>query len=375
MTGAAMEPFPLVDLAGAPFERGLSYGRAARERIERSVALYAGRLDRLGLSRAGLARLVAGIEPACAHFGPAAAEEMRGVAQGAGVAYEDVVLVNARTEIVAMAGREAARREAPDGCTGVVVLPFRSASGRTIHAQTWDWLAACAETAVVLRVAPEEGPRFLSFTEAGGLARSGLNEAGIAITANHLACDRDYRRTGVPLPLVRRAVLESGEAALAVRAITATPKSGSNNMMLSCAGGWAANFECAPDEAFPLAPDDGLLVHANHWIGRAALAKVVDTGLADSPDSLYRDWRTRERLKGLAAIALADARDALADDFGAPRSVCASPYRGPDGEEYATVATIVMDPERGAMEIAPMPALGGRFARYALDADPTELAA
>ena len=78
-----------------------------------------------------------------------------------------------------------------------------TAAGRVIHAQNWDWKAECAETAVVLRVHRDDGPDLLTFTEAGGLARSGLNAAGIAITANYLESDRDYRQTGVPLITAR----------------------------------------------------------------------------------------------------------------------------------------------------------------------------
>ena len=43
--------------------------------------------------------------------------------------------------------------------------------------------------------------------------------AGIAITANYLECDRDYRQVGVPLALIRRKVLEQEHLALAMRAV------------------------------------------------------------------------------------------------------------------------------------------------------------
>ena len=49
-----------------------------------------------------------------------------------------------------------------------------------------DWRAECAETGVLLRIHRDDGPDILTFTEAGGLARSGLNSAGIGLTANAL---------------------------------------------------------------------------------------------------------------------------------------------------------------------------------------------
>ena len=53
-----MEAFPFIDVSGPPDERGLQYGRQARDRIQRSVELYGGRIERLGLGRDDLARLV-----------------------------------------------------------------------------------------------------------------------------------------------------------------------------------------------------------------------------------------------------------------------------------------------------------------------------
>ena len=75
-----------------------------------------------------------------------------------------------------------------------------------IHAQNWDWKAECAETAVVLRIRRDDGPDILTFTEAGGLARSSLNAAGVAITANYLESDCDRQEMGVPLVFLRRKV-------------------------------------------------------------------------------------------------------------------------------------------------------------------------
>src|SRR5215469_495882 len=100
---------------------------------------------------------------------------MRGIAAGAEVAFEDVVLLNARTEILKLAERPdvRARLMESEGCTGVVVLPEATADRGVIHAQNWDWKAECAETAIVLRIRSDDGPDILTFTEAGGLARSG----------------------------------------------------------------------------------------------------------------------------------------------------------------------------------------------------------
>jgi isopenicillin-N N-acyltransferase-like protein len=372
MLAPMIEPFPLIEVSGSPRERGRQYGRQAAARIERGVAHYAEQLQRTSFGWDGIRGLVADYLPRIDDFEPAYVDEMRGIAEGAGVTFEAVVLLNARTEILKLGagrGRGEAWEPAPsDNCTGVVALPEATQSRRVIHAQNWDWKAECAETAVVLAIRRDDGPDLLTFTEAGGLARSGFNAAGIAITANYLECDRDYRQIGVPLALIRRKVLESEHLALAMRAVYATPKSGANNMIVSHADGVAIDFECAPDETFQVHPERGLLVHANHWVSPVALAKLKDTGITNTPCTLYRDVRVRSLLAPQVGSLTRDAvKAALFDDFATPWSVCRPPRPGVNGVVTATVAMIVMEPALGVMEVAPLPALNRRFTTYRLE--------
>jgi isopenicillin-N N-acyltransferase-like protein len=368
---AAGVPFPLIEVAGPPRERGRQYGRAAAGRIRLGVEHYTAQLGAAAFTWPAVRELVHRYLPTIEAFEPAYVEEMCGIAEGAGLEFEAIVLLNARTEVLKSAQRRQAAAVEPerDGCTGVVVLPEASLGRTVIHAQNWDWKVECAETAVVLRILRDDGPDLLTFTEAGGLARSGLNAAGIAITANYLESDRDYRQVGVPLALIRRKVLESEHIALAMRAVYVTPKSAANNMIVSHAGGIAIDFECAPDETFQILPERGLLVHANHWQSPVALAKLRDTGIANTPDSLYRDLRVRGLLAPQSGAITRDAvKAALHDDFAAPWSVCRPPRHSLGGTLTATVAMIVMEPAAGVLEAAPLPALSRRLTSYSLAA-------
>lgn len=366
--------FPFVSVSGVPHERGRQYGQQAAERVRRSAALYGQTLADLGHDAASRSRLIrrfaASIEDFAAHY----LDEMHGIAQGAGVDFESVVMINARTEVVAQARAErngGAGLEPADGCTGALILPERSASGNLVHGQNWDWRAECVDTAVVLRVRNDDGPDFLTFVEAGGLARSGFNGAGVSITANYLESDRDFMAPGVPLSLIRRKVLEQSHFALAIKAVATTPKSCSNNIMLGMAEGFGIDFECAPDEAFAIYPgDDGLIVHANHWVSGAALCKLRDTGTDSLPESRYRDWRVRKLLNRKQMLERNDLVQALFDDFGTPFSVCRPARAGSHNSVAATVAMVVMEPAAGIMDVTPMPASNRRFTRYALNAEP-----
>ena len=368
MTHPTPSPFPLYEISGGAEARGLSYGRQAAARVRGSIGHYHAQLSAGGLDAAKIHRLARAFVPRVENFDTDYVAEMRGIARGAEVAFEDVMLLNCRTEILQLAKRGLLPEADPDGCTGAILLPEATADGGLLHGQNWDWKSECAETGVVLRIRREDGPDILTFVEAGGLSRAGLNAAGIAITANYLESERDYRSEGIPLSLLRRKVLEQAHVALAVRTIYVTPKSASNNVMLSHGSGWALDIECAPDESFLLEAEAGILVHANHWRSPIALSKLRDTGIDTTPDSVYRDRRVRAALEARrGALTLDDLRAALFDDWQSPWSVCRPPRVNLGGNLSATVAMILMRPADGHMEIAPLPALNRRFTTYSLD--------
>jgi isopenicillin-N N-acyltransferase-like protein len=254
-----------------------------------------------------------------------------------------------------------------------VFVPVAAAVGRLIHAHNWDWKVESANSSVVLRIRRDDGPDILTFTEAGALARFGFNASGIAISANYLESDRDYRQLGVPLAVIRRKVLEQTHLAPALRTVCTTPKSGSNNIVVSdSGGGMVFDFECAPDEAFEVEPQAGVLVHANHWRSRTALAKLREEGLGSAPDSLCRDRRVRKLLAlRPGPLTVDDVKTILLDDWGTPWSICRPPRPSAGAALSATIVTLVMQPSLGFMEVAVLPSAGVEFTTYTLAGDKT----
>jgi isopenicillin-N N-acyltransferase like protein len=363
---------PLIEISGTPFERGRQYGEKAAARIRKAIGNYMSRLTALGMSTSDLHEITRRFEPQIESFQQSFVEEMRGIAEGADVDYPSIVLLNARTELLKLAenGQKAKFVMPPsDGCTGVVVMPGATAGGGLIHAQNWDWHTECIETVVILRVNREAGPSFLTFTEAGTLARFGFNQRGIAITGNYLECDRDYSQVGVPLSFLRRKVLEQSSLALAMQAVYGTPKSASNNIIVSHSVGIAIDFECAPNETFQLHPKENLIVHANHFQSPVALSKLTDRGIVNSPDSLYRDIRVRDLLSPyIGSITPDHVKNALFDDFETPFSVCRPlNVKAPGHDQSATVAMIIMQPGAGILEVAVAPSINREFKTFTLD--------
>ncbi len=149
-----------------------------------------------------------------------------------------------------------------------------------------------------------------------------------------------------------------------------TPKSASNNLMVSHGGGVALDFECAPDETFLVHPEAGLLVHANHWQSPVALVQAARHGRRD---------HAGQPVPRHAGARPATARERGPADGGAregravrrPRralvGVPAAAAEQPPATLSATVAMIVMQPAAGVMEVAMLPALDRHFTRYGLE--------
>jgi len=373
------EYFPLVDVSGTPHARGLQHGRAVPERVAGSVALYRSQLSRRGLNDATIRELAQSMQPIIEGYDASYLEEMRGIAEGAGVSLEDVVMVNCRTEMLFghanMKRSSAAPADPPsseDGdCTGLVVLPARSANGRLMHAHNWDWRQECVDTGIVLRIRAERGPDMLTFTEAGALARHGFNANGVSLTGNSLTCDEDFQKgEGIPLVLLRRRVLEAGNLAAAMKSIWASKRYCANNMILAQASGndgSGISLETSPGEIFWTLPENDLLVHANHWMAPAAIAKLRDNGLAQRPDTIYRQHRVENALRRVSGpIDWSHVKAALADEFGKPDGVLRTPKPADFSSISATVATTLMDATNRVMWVARKPYEARNFQEYTL---------
>ena len=371
------ECFPLVDVSGTPHARGVQHGRAVPERVAGGIALYRTQLGRRGLDEATIRHLAQSMLPIIEAYDASYLEEMRGIAEGADVSLEDVVMINCRTEML-YGYAELKRTIAPDAassedgdCTGLLVLPARSATGRLMHAHNWDWRQECVDTGIVLRIRGEHGPDMLTFTEAGALARHGFNANGVSLTGNALSCDEDFRKgAGVPLVLLRRRVLEAANLAQAMKTIWASKRYCANNMILAQAtahDGSGISLETSPGEIFWTLPENDLLVHANHWMAPSAVMKLRDPGLPQRPDSIYRQHRVETALRRIdGPIDWTHVKAALADEFGKPDGVLRTPKPADFSSISATVATTLMDAASRVMWVARKPYEARNFQEYTL---------
>ena len=344
-----MSEFPHIRVEGSARERGRQYGESARARVRTSIdayrdvfAHYAG----LGwMTVQGQARrYLAAIEAYNHNY----VQEMRGIAEGADVDFEDILAINTRSEVMFAAKARAAQEHArmPAECTSFAVIPRASANGHTLIGQNWDWLPHSFETCMVLEVRQDAGPDFVTVVEAGLLAKTGMNSSGVGVCANALVSDADQGLPGVPFHLVLRGLFDAENLSDALTVAQQGFRSSSGNYLLAHQDGISVSLEGAPGDfsrLFMVFPENGILLHTNHFLSQAYDGK--DVGLWVMPDSPFRLERIRSLVAGTGpVVSLTTFRDALADHANYPSGVCCHPdARFAVYDQGATVASVLMD--------------------------------
>ena len=352
--------YPRISVEGPARERGRQYGEAARERVRRSVAAYEDVFAHYaGWDRAKVRSEAERFRAPIAAHGAKYLEELRGIAEGAGIEEVDVLAINVRTEIMfAASARDAeagAARRLPPECSAFAALPGR-AGGRTLVGQNWDWLVHAVDTTVVLEARQDDGPDYVTVVEAGLLAKTGMNSAGVALVTNALVCDADTGAPGVPYHVLLRSILDAEAPGDAVAALLRGPRASSANYLVAHEDGVALDLEAAPGDYAKLFvgyPHDDLVLHTNHF--RNPGFDQRDVSLVVMPDSPFR----LARLEQLVAAA-PDPLDAefwtgaLGDHAMFPFAVCChpDPREAEATAHYATVAAVVMDLEARRLWLA-----------------------
>jgi isopenicillin-N N-acyltransferase-like protein len=300
-------------------------------------------------------------EQPIADYGAAYLEELRGIADGAGVGLDDVLAINTRTEVMfAARARDAARASgrAVGECSAFCVLPEASADAHTLIGQNWDWLLHCYDTVVVLEVQQDDGPNFVTVVEAGLLAKTGFNSSGIGLATNALVTDADAGTPAVPYHVVLRAILDCETLSDALAALQRSSRSSSANYLVAHRDGIAVSAEAAPGDfsrLHLLFPVQGALLHTNHFL--SPNFSLQDVSLWLMPDSPFRLERLRAAVGAAGPkLSIRDLQQMLTDHANYPSSVCAHPdTRDHPQEQGATVASILMDLDARRMWLADGP--------------------
>ncbi|MBL8309345.1 MAG: hypothetical protein JNL19_02880 [Burkholderiales bacterium] len=271
--------FPIIELKGEPFARGMAYGRAAHHQIAGSVRCYAALFASCGIDWREAQKRALEFRELIAGCGGGIIEEIQGIAAGSGFREEEILALNCRTEILpptflgmpdndSGAARERNSRMGLfdlGECTSVAVSGSRCADGHTRVAQNWDWLGYQRQNVVVLRVKRESWPDYVTLTEAGIIAKIGVNEHGVGAGLNILRATNDREVLGMPVHIFQRLALDSSDVASVIAMAKALRFGASSNTILGDPSGRVASLEYGPSGTAALKPDFGIVAHTNHF--------------------------------------------------------------------------------------------------------------
>jgi isopenicillin-N N-acyltransferase-like protein len=290
-----------------PYERGEAFGRAQATPVANTLALY----RRMFKETTGADAREQGAQ---VRLGDARAEEeLTGIADGARVDLNELRAANARTEILAGTGRSE--------CSVV------GAGG--LLAQNWDWHPDAKHSTVVWIVEHEDG-WFATLTEAGILAKIGLNDAGLGVCLNLLNTTADGGLDGTPIHLLLRQVLQHTRSVDdAVKLLTGAKTSASSAVTVAQPND-VASVELNPGGANVIRGQVG--AHTNHFL--VAPRTGHDITPEESPSTLPR----------LEVVRNEPLLDALRSHESHPKGVCRHVDESePWADQTETVASVVMN--------------------------------
>lgn len=332
-----------IKCSGSPRQVGFQHGSTAKKQVAGSIAFYAALFKRTcsldwDLVHTKAVEFVPSLEKLCPRY----VEEMRGLAEGAGVDFLDIVALNVRSEInFGLFTEDANRPIESDGCTS---LACRGTAGGVFLAQNWDWEVDQAANLVICHVSQPDRPTITMITEAGVIGKIGFNSNGVGTCLNAIRA-RGIDMLRLPIHLALRMALETSSAREASEAIQKIGIAASAHILVADAME-AISLESTSQSVVALrmeSKSNSPIVHTNHLILDHPHDVDEPAWLLDTGARLTR-MRHLLQQRATSAVSAEDETESLyrlfQDEDGYPGAInrCQA---GKSGAE--TLFTIIMD--------------------------------
>jgi len=283
-------PPPLVEVYGTHREMGCQIGEACREQVQHSIdnahLLIEQSYSTLELTWDGAKIQSRKYLPFAEERYPQYIDEMRGVAEGANVTFDDVMVLNAM-EAVTMDALHLTR------CTSLAVNEERTADGHVLAAHNEDWIPEDENDVYVISAKPKDEPPFLAMTYGGLLPNVGFNAYGIAQLIDSVYPNDS--RIGIPRLVVARAVLAARRLSGAIGRTLLPHRAAGYNHLLIHESGEIYSVEASSRKFEILHGTDGYMVHTNHYLSQTM--KEIESEPEELISSRVRYFRANRLLR------------------------------------------------------------------------------
>jgi isopenicillin-N N-acyltransferase like protein len=337
---------PLVRVEGSHHTMGLQIGRDRAAQVRSMIGMYQ-RLFADAAAKLGLASWDEAILhahkylPFAEESTPQYVDELRGMAEGADVAFDDLLVLNCMEAITSDALHL--------GCTSLAMGPAVTASGSVLIGHNEDWIPEDIVNVFLVHARPENEPAYLAITYGGLLPNIGFNACGIA-----QCCDSVYpgdARVGVPRIFVSRGVLGARTLSDAINAACNRRRDAGYNHLIAHESGEIYNVEVSARKFEMLHSEDGIEVHANHYLHpRMQAIEKAGGDLVNSHIRMNRARRLIAEHRGEADVSTIEG--ILADHVNFPRSICNHIVADDTPlDRQQTIAALVIDLSERTMHV------------------------
>jgi isopenicillin-N N-acyltransferase-like protein len=354
---------PIVYVTGSHYEMGWQIGIDRREVIGQMLGIYRRYFEEEG-ERVGIADWDEAILharkylPFAEESVPQYVEELQGIADGVGVDFNDLLVLNCVEAITEDALHT--------NCTSLAAAPEVTADGSLLVGHNEDWLPDDLDSVYLVHAKPTNEPAYLAITYGGLLPNIGFNQHGIA-----QCCDSVYpndARIGVPRIFVSRAVLAARTLADGIRAALNRRRAAGYNHLIVHVSGEMYNVEVSAADFDVVYGMDGMLAHTNNYLSRRMRAIEKDSEELISSRVRYnrairlmRSQRGKLSLKSFQAI--------LSDHVNYPQSICNHVDENDSPlERQQTIASLLIDLTTQTMYVASGQPCQSEYYSYKLEA-------
>ena len=328
---------PVIHAKGTHRQIGFTIGREVGDKVARMVVNYQKMLDQSPAIKLTWERAIVQARkyiPFATEYLPQYVEELRGIAEGSGADFEDVLVCNCLEELTSDMLFER--------CTAIALGPDHTADGHVYLGHNEDWLPADQDLQYLVRAEPEGELPFISLTYGGLLCNIGFNAAGVAQCINSVY-PNDVR-LGIPRVFIGRAVLAAPRLGRAMYRTVHPRRAAGYNHMLAEENGELYNIEVTSESFEALYGEEGYLTHTNHY------TSPVLRSVEEQPEKLTGSHIRNNRARRLVRQAIArgpvrveDVQAILSDHVNYPSSICSHSKDLPPVDESVTIGSLVID--------------------------------
>lgn len=340
-----MSELQRVVVSGSYYEIGFHHGREAAQKIRGTLQYYQTKLCAgWEMDWMKVRNLAQEFYFEIERYFPEMIEELKGVAEGAGLDFEDILAINAHYEL----GRKA--QAETGGCSVIAITGSASNTGRTLMAENWDYGLGQQDNVIVLEITEPTGLKICMVTEAGIIGRMGMNSSGLGLCGNTLK--NDFTDSFIPVHLMKRLILRQTKLEDAIRIVQTYKTASSYNFLIGSRDGTTADIESDPVVQKVNRTDGGWICHTNHFTC-PELRRYRDYTKYEKQDSLERLRIMQEFLNKKTVIGIEDIRELLKNHDGYPDSICRHPNDSqPTKMRSATLISIIMDLNKLSIDVA-----------------------